>query len=133
MIGSIFRMLTGTSATQKRLKKHFDGHPLEQIVTTARTFPLASKVDVQLGVDAVFSKRHPPALLGIHAMFGHETSTLAQLFTRGAFPVEIGPLQHVDVDVGDPDPVRCLTNGLWLSQEGDLPFAVLLSPAMQHG
>jgi hypothetical protein len=64
---------------------------------------------------------------------GHETPTLGSPFTRGPFPVEIGPLQHDDVDIGDPTPVRRLKNGLWLSKDRDLTFTLLLSPAMQHG
>ncbi|PYS56311.1 MAG: cell division protein FtsH [Acidobacteria bacterium] len=133
MIGYMLRMLTGASATQKKLKQHFGGRPLEGIVTAARTFPVASRVDVQLAVDHFFRGRGTPALLGIHSPLGHETPTLAHLFTRGPFPVEIGPLQHDDVDIGDPAPVRCLKNGLWLSKERDLPFALLLGPAMKHG
>jgi len=133
MIGYFFRTLTGKSATRKRLKQHFGGRPLERIVTTARTFPAASQVDVQLALDGFFVRRANRNLLGIHSAFGHETPTLAHLFTRGPFPVEIGPLQHDDVDVGDPAPVRCLRNGLWLSRDQDLPFALLLSPAIQHG
>jgi len=47
--------------------------------------------------------------------------------------VELGPLQHEDVDIGDPTPVRCLKNGLWLSKDRDLPFAVLVSSAVEFG
>lgn len=133
MISYAYRMLTGKSATQKKLKQHFGGQPLERIVTSSRTFPLASRVDVQLAVDRFFSERAQPELLGIHSAVGHETSTLAHLFIRGPFPVEIGPLQHDDIDVGDRDPVRCLKSGLWLSRDGDLAFALLLSPDMQYG
>ena len=133
MFGYAFRMMTGKSPTQKKLKQHFAGRPLEQIVTAARTFPLASRVDVQLAVDEFFAGRQKPALLGIHSIMGHETSTLAHLFTRSPIPVEIGPLQYDDVDIGDPTPVRCLRNGLWLAHQGELPFAVLLSPAMEYG
>ena len=63
MIGYAFRMLTGKSPTQKKLKQHFGGRPLEEIVTVARTFPLASRVDVQLAIDEFFSGREEPALL----------------------------------------------------------------------
>ena len=133
MIGYFFRMLTGKSAMRTKLKRHFGGRPVEQVVTAARTFPRASRVDVQLAIDHFFAGREHPTLLGIHAAVGFETPTLAHLFTPGPFPVDLGPLQHDDVDIGDPAPVRCLKNGLWLSKDDDLPFALLLSPAMQHG
>lgn len=118
---------------QKKLKEHFAGRPLEEITTAARTFPLASRLDLQVAIDEFFSTRQKPTLLGIHAPLGHETPTLAHLFTRGPFPVEFGPLQHDDLDVGDPTPMRSLKNGLWLSKDGELPFALLLSSAVHFG
>jgi ATPase family associated with various cellular activities (AAA) len=133
MIGYAFRMLTGKSPMQKRLKQHFGRLPVEETATTARTFPLASRVDVQLAIDRFFASHGSPTLLGIHSAMGHETPTLAHLFTRGPFPVDIGPLQHDDIDVGEPSPVRCLKNGLWLGHRSDMPFVVLLSPAIQFG
>src|SRR4051812_24919990 len=38
---------------------------------------------------------------------------MAHLLTRGPFPMDVGPLQHDDIDIGDDAPVRCLKNGLW--------------------
>ena len=133
MIGYAFRMMTGKSPVQKKLKEHFGGRRLENITTAARTFPLASRVDLQVAIGEFFSVREKPTLLGIHSPLGHETPTLAHLFTRGPFPVELGPLQHDDVDIGDPAPVRCLKNGLWLSKDGSLPFVLLLSTAVHFG
>jgi hypothetical protein len=133
MIGYAFKLLTGKSAMQKRIKDHFNGIAMEEIATTARNFPLASRVDVQLAIDQFFRQRGNSTLLGIHSAIGHETPTLAHLFVRGPFPVDIGPLQHDDVDVGDQTPVQCLRNGLWLARESTMAFAVLLSPAMEYG
>jgi ATPase family associated with various cellular activities (AAA) len=72
-------------------------------------------------------------LLGVHVPISHETITLAHLFTPGPFPVDLGPLQHDEVDVGDPEPVRCLKNALWLARKGSVPFAVFMGPAMHFG
>jgi hypothetical protein len=88
MIGHTFRMLTGKSPMQKRLKQHFGMLPVEEIATTARRLPLASRVDVQLAVDQFFASHGRSTLLGIHSAIGHETLTLAHLFTRGPFPVD---------------------------------------------
>ncbi len=133
MISWAFRTLAGKSSTQKKLKGHFGGLPLVDIVTSARTFPVASKVDAQKALDAYFAGREKTSLLGIHSGINHETPTLAHMLVPGPWPVEIGPLQHDEVDIGEPTPARCLKNALWLSAEGALPFAVLLAPAMQHG
>jgi ATPase family associated with various cellular activities (AAA) len=88
---------------------------------------------VQAALEQIFAGQPGATLLGVHSQMGHETPTLAQLFTRGPFPMDVGPLQHDEVDVGDELPVRCLKNGLWLSRQGAVPFAVLLGPSMQHG
>lgn len=133
MLGFFVRSLVRKPPMQKRLKEHFRGLPLERVVTVARSFPLASRADLQSALEDYFASRPATALLGIHSPFSHETPTLAHLCTVGPMPVEIGPLQHDDIDVGDPLPVRCLKNGLWLSVESGLPFAVLLTPEIQYG
>jgi hypothetical protein len=106
---------------------------LPEIVTAAREFPVTSRVDVQLALDQLLADRPGARLLGVHAQMNHETPTLAHLLTPGPFPVELGPLQHDELDVGDSLPVRCLKNGLWLSRQDSVPFAVLLAPSMPHG
>ncbi len=131
MLGYALRALTSKPPTQKKLKEHFRGLALERVVTVARSFPLASRADLQSALEDFFAARAKPTLLGIHSAFGHETATLAHLCTGGPMPVEIGPLQHDDIDIGELLPVRCLKNGLWLSTEGELPYAVLLAPDMQ--
>jgi hypothetical protein len=134
MIGYVLRGLAGKSALRKALQKHFGGVPLGEMVTAAREFPIISRVDVQTALDQMFENRPATRLLGINAqMLGHQPLTLAQLFTAGPFPMDIGPLQHDEVDIGDPVPVRCLNNGLWLSKDHSLPFAVLLGRSMFGG
>ena len=128
------RMLTGKSQVNKLLAKHFQGFPLTALVTAARHFPSASRVDLEVALDDFLQRYPSTTLLGIHAGFGHETVSLAHLLTRGSpFPVDIGPLQHDEVDIGEPDPVRCLKTGLWLSSAEGVPFAVLVSPCVQFG
>ena len=133
MIGYVWRAVSGKSALRKALQKHFEGVQLGEIVTAAREFPIISRVDVQMALDQIFQDRPASRLLGIHAQMGHETPTLAHLFAAGPFPMDIGPLQHDEVDIGDPLPVRCLKNGLWLSKDHSLAFAVLLGPSMRFG
>jgi len=45
------RMLTGKSQVNKLLAKHFQGLPLTTLVTAARHFPSASRVDLQVALD----------------------------------------------------------------------------------
>ena len=133
MVGYLFRALTGRSGLQKALRKHFHGLSLSNIVTAAREFPVTSRVDVQTALEQLFAGRPDAKLLGIHSQMQQETPTLAHLFSGGPFPIDLGPLQHDEVDIGDPMPVRCLKNALWLSYEDHLPFALLLGPSMRFG
>jgi hypothetical protein len=45
----------------------------------------------------------------------------------------IAPLQHLEVDIGELVPARCLSHGLWLSGADRLSFALLLCPDMSYG
>jgi hypothetical protein len=128
----VFRTFTRT-ALQKALLGHFGHSEASQIVTAARDFPIVSRVDLQVALDDWFRNRSATRQLGVHTQMSHETPTLAQLFAPGPFGVDIGPLQHDEVDIGDPLPVRCLKNSLWLSVQDRLPFAVLLSPSLMYG
>ena len=133
MIGFLVQSMFGRSALRKALQQHFGRVPVGDIATAAREFPITSRVDVQAALEQLFAGRSETRLLGIHSQMGHETPTLAHLFTPGPFQTDVGPLQHDEVDIGDELPVRCLTNGLWLSRNGTVPFAVLLGPSIQHG
>src|SRR5881296_1470808 len=133
MIGYLFRTLTGRSVLQKALRQHFRCRTSADIVTASREFPITARVDVQTALQHLFAEKPKTKLLGIHWQMNQETLTLAHLFTAGPFPMDLGPLQHDEVDIGDSTPVRCLKNGLWLSREDELPFAILLGPSMRFG
>lgn len=123
-----FAALTRPSSLGKALREHFQGVELGDIMTAARKFPVISRVDIQVALDEIFDKNTGYKLLGILSpMMGHQPPSLALLFSVGPFPMDIGPLQHEEIDIGDPTPVRCLQNGLWLSQHDALPFALLLA------
>jgi hypothetical protein len=133
MVSVLFRSVFA-SALQKKLRQHFGAVPIAEIVTAARDFPVTSRVDVQAALNEWFRSRPGATPIGVHAPhMGHETMTLAQLSAPGPFGVELGPLQHDEVDVGDALPVRCLKMGLWLSSQDRVPFAVLVSPSVKHG
>ena len=127
--------LRGFASTglQKALRKHFAGVAISGIATSARDFPITSRVDLQHALDRLFAKAPETRLVGIHSQLGGETPTLAHLLSPGPFPIDVGPLQHDEIDIGDPTPVRCLKNGLWLTRRFGVPLALLLSPTMQFG
>ena len=129
------RTLAGKSTVSKMLQKHFHGHTPQSLITTGRTFPLASRVDVQVALDEFFAAKVGTLRLGLHSPHHHgmEAMGIAQLLQRTPFPIDVGPLQYDDVDIGDAMPARCVRQALWLSGIDGLRFAVLLGRGAQMG
>jgi AAA+ superfamily predicted ATPase len=128
------RVLAGKSTISRMLQKHFHGQAPHTLVTTGRSFPLASRVDVQLALDDFFSNDPNAQRLGLHSPHqGMQAIGISQLLQRTPFPIDVGPLQYDDVDVGEALPVRCVREALWVSNDDGLPFAVLIGRGMQMG
>ncbi|MGA7996300.1 MAG: ATP-dependent Clp protease adaptor ClpS [Bradyrhizobium sp.] len=114
------------------LNWHFAGIPRDQLVATTRQFPGHMRADVQVAVDRLFSAS-PLRFFGIYEQHRYETLTFAGLTRDGGDAQAIAPAQYHDVDVGETAPVKCLNNGLWLCQDDDLRYAVVLSSHREYG
>jgi ATPase family associated with various cellular activities (AAA) len=128
-----FRSKTNTRTARALLEQHFEGVPVDRLVTAGRSFPVTTRVDLQLALEGVFRDRYPATPIGIHTEYSHETLSIAHLFGQPHNPVLVGPLQHDEVDVGEEIAARCIRRGLWLTREGSTPFAVIISPAERYG
>ena len=118
---------------RKTLLQHFNAGA-EEIATAGRQFPITARVDVQSALEELLQKRPGTKLLGIVSPNGHEAPQLAPLLAKGPFVMtDAGPVQHDEIDIGEPVPARCLKNGLWLSRENNLPFAILMAPGGRFG
>lgn len=124
---------TAPPLVAQKLARHFGKQPLEQLVTASRSFPLSARIDLQAALDKILGERFNAELVGVHRRFGHETMTVSELLTTDNYAALIAPLQHLEIDIGEIVPARCLNHGLWLSMDGQLRFALLLSPAMNYG
>jgi hypothetical protein len=122
----------GGSRLRKTLLKHFRVSPGE-IATAGRQFPITARVDIQSALEGLFKARPRTTLFGITSVNQHELPALANTLAGAHFPIDAGPLQHEEIDVGEAVPVRCLKNGLWMSSDKDLPFAVMLAPGGRFG
>ena len=114
------------------LSTHFSGTAADELVSTSRKFPGHMRADVQVGVDRLFSES-PLRFFGIHEEHRYETLNFAALTRGGRNAHAIAPAQYHDVDIGDSAPVKCLKNGLWLCEAGDLRYAVVLSAHREYG
>jgi hypothetical protein len=122
----------GKSRLQKTLLKHF-GVGARDVATAGRQFPITARMDIQSALEDLL-KNHPGTrLLGVLSPNHHEPPSLADMLAGGHFPINEGPLQHDEIDIGDPVPVRCLRNGLWLSVAEGLPFAIMMMPGGRFG
>jgi ATPase family protein associated with various cellular activities (AAA) len=115
------------------LRKHFRKVALENLIAASRTFPVTSRVDLQLALSRIFGERYQARLIGVHSQYSHETLTIAHLIREGNYPVLVGPLQYDEIDVGEILPARCLKHGLWLAATKEVLLAVLLTPAERFG
>jgi hypothetical protein len=123
----------GESRLRKTLLKHF-GVPASEIATAGRQFPITARVDIQTSLEELLRSRPGTTLFGILSPNHHEPPSLAQTLGGGAhFRVDAGPLQYDEIDIGEPVPVRCLKNGLWLSRDNGLPFAIIMAPGGRFG
>jgi hypothetical protein len=123
---------SGGSRLRKILLRHFEVSSGE-IATAGRQFPIAARVDIQSALEDLLRNHSGTKLLGILSPNPHEPPALAHTLGGGHFPLDAGPLQHDEIDVGGPVPVRCLKNGLWLSRDKDLPFAIMMAPGGRFG
>jgi ATPase family associated with various cellular activities (AAA)/ATP-dependent Clp protease adaptor protein ClpS len=104
---------------------HFADIPSDQLVTTVRRFPGHMRADVQAAIDRLFAS--PIRFFGAYEEYRYEALTFARLKRRGRGAIPLAPPQYNEIDVGETAPVRRLHNGLWLCQEGDIRYAVVLS------
>ena len=111
---------------------HFAGIPLDRLVATSRQFPGHLRADVQAVVDKLFSIQRI-RFFGIQERHRYETLTFASLTIAGQAAHAIAPAQYHDVEIGEPEPVKCLDNGLWLCSADDLHYTVLLSAHRELG
>ena len=111
---------------------HFAGLAQDEIVATSRQFPGHMRADVQVALDKLFSTS-PLRFFGLYEQYRYETLTYAALTKDGQHAVTISAAQYQDVDIGESEPTKCLTNGLWLNREGDLHYAVVLSSHREYG
>jgi hypothetical protein len=117
----------------QRLTRHFAPAPPQEMLATARTFPLRQQADLQRALDDLFGPREIPRnFVGLRPQYRHESVDFARLLAEEHGAMEVAPAQFEDIDIGG-ETVRCLKAGLWLLHDEGQPYAVVLSQAEQYG
>jgi hypothetical protein len=101
---------------------------------TSRTFPIRQQADLQRAIDALFGElRVPENFVGINYSSRHEAVGYSKLLEHSRGAIEIAPPQFEEIDIGRGETVRCLKNGLWLLEDNEQPYAVVLSQVDDYG
>lgn len=106
--------------------EHFKGHQSSELVSFRRSFPGTARADLQRALEGLLAGSQ---LLGLCRQWMSEALKFADLLDQEQAPVMIGPVQFDEVDIGEPEPLRCLHQGMWLIPGG---LAVMLSQAPEH-
>lgn len=115
------------------LEEHFHGIPLEGLVCVRRSFPAHFRADLQKALDGVLGARGSlRAFHGVRSQHGN-VGDFSTLLGNDTWGPSLGPVEHVEVDVGDEEPVRCVRRGLWLLDEAGVRYAVYVSPSDKFG
>ena len=117
------------------LHEHLGPESTSELAISEREFPYHVRADLQHALETVLDaaevihfsgvrKRYTDAMdgLGFSSLVHHERDNTA---------VTVPP-EYEEVDVGEPEPVRCLKNALWLIKRGNAALGVLMSPRMKY-
>ena len=107
------------------LTAHFAPLALDELVVTRRDFPHWMRPDLQRALETLFSKLANSRFCGARLRNQELAFRLSDLAEAGD-GIVAGPAEYQDVEIGEAQPVRCLTRGLWLGERDDVRFAVLL-------
>jgi hypothetical protein len=112
-------------ALMERLRAHLGTEP-GRLPVTAAEFPTTEHPNVQLALDAVLPDAEVIGIASRHPGF---TAGLADLTSGSGIGglLRTGPVQYVDVEIGDGRVLRCVAGGLFLVHYGEAPAALVLS------
>jgi ATPase family associated with various cellular activities (AAA) len=126
--------ISGNSPVADLIRTHFRPAPLRDLTISERKFPHRVRADLQRALDRLLvSGPKVCHFCGVSKEYAYEGLTFTGLLVEDYRPAVSVPPQFEDVDVGEDEPVRCLQNGLWLLQDGDCRYAVLLAASIRHG
>jgi len=114
------------------LKDHFESAELDEIVTSSRTFPSYLRADLQVALDELL-RADGVRCVGLHARYNFESLNYGTLLKDSHDPVVVAPLQYEEVDVGAPEPVKCVRVALWMGRQSELRYSALLTREHEHG
>lgn len=110
------------------LRQHFHPTPVSQINITSRTFPARVRADLHRSLDELINENYEVSFFSGLQQSPFEGISLAGALTK---PLEddairIIPPEFEELDLGEDQPLRALTNGLWLLRRDGEPYVLLM-------
>jgi ATPase family associated with various cellular activities (AAA) len=114
------------SEVAERMQAHLGTDPAELPITSA-SFGLPDHPNLQLALDAVLPGAELLGFSAAHLPF--QALGMRELVSGRGFmgPIEPGPVQYTDVEVGDGRVIQCVSGGLFLATHAGEPVAVVVS------
>lgn len=116
-----------------KIRGHFGVEPA-QLPTLQERLELADQANLQVALDDYVTGR-AHELMGVHQGHSFGDLTLAHLVAgadsglMGSNSASPGPLQYMNVTLGNEQVLACVKSGLYLIRDGEEPLAVLVTAA----
>jgi len=112
------------------LKRHFRPTALGALVVAERQFPYHMRADLLRALEGFVGRSGSAVCRGIGSEGPYIDCAFNGMLSGSCTPD--APLQFEDLDVGEEQPVRCLTSAVWLVAGAEGPFALLYAPVFNH-
>jgi hypothetical protein len=111
---------------QKLLAEHFEGINLDELQVLRARFPHWMRPDVERGIEQALREAGDVRFFGARLRGGRHAFRFSDLIEEGKGGVAVGPPVHDELEIGEPQPLRCLQCGLWLFSRDGNRLALLL-------
>ncbi|PPC90326.1 MAG: cell division protein FtsH [Methylobacter sp.] len=120
------------SYTYQLLDWHFGKVSPETFVKTNHVYPGRVRADLQIAINEIFNA-NAIRIVGIKQQYGYEKIDLTDLWTSVRNAHGLAPISFEELDIGEPEPIKCQLNGLWLLQDNGDRYAAVLSREKDYG
>ncbi len=114
-----------------RIEEHFKDYPVHELNTVQKVFPTTVRPDLEAAIEDLLSGG-TYAFAGISKGYDYQTLSFSFLTTERREPAVIAAPEYMDIDIGDAEPGRCISAGIWFFHVTDGPVALLVSQQSEH-
>lgn len=116
------------------LRAHFHPSEIDNITVAEREFPFRVRADLQRAIDRLFGDATRVLhFSGVRKEYSRDDLALSDCLIECEHnSANSIPPEYEEIDIGDDLPVRVLKVGLWLLEQDNIRFVVLLAPTREY-